>query len=295
MRIHTLDLRFRDTPGLIAAYLIESGGELALIETGPSSTLETLRAGIREAGVDEETIKKVFVTHIHLDHAGAAGWFAQNGATLFCHPNAARHLVDPSKLIESARQVYGSLMDTLWGEMLPAPAERVTALQDGERVRVGEMDVIAWDTPGHARHHHAFVAGDVCFTGDVAGLRLEQNAYLSVTAAPPQFDPAAYVQSVDRLEAANFKALYLTHFGAVQDVQAHLAGYRSRIQEVYQNVAAWLREGLSQEENRARYTAAEHTAAMASGISEALWQKYEAANSTTMCADGVRLYCEKGR
>lgn len=295
MRIHTLDLRFRDTPGLIAAYLIESGGELALIETGPGSTLETLRAGIREAGVDEAAIKKVFVTHIHLDHAGAAGWFAQNGATVFCHPNAARHLVDPSKLIESARQVYGSQMDTLWGEMLPAPAERVTALQDGERVRVGEMDIIAWDTPGHARHHHAFVAGDVCFTGDVAGLRLEQNAYLSVTAAPPQFDPAAYVQSVDRLAAANFKALYLTHFGAAQDVQAHLAGYRSRIQEVYQNVAAWLREGLSQEENRARYTAAEHTAAMASGLSEALWQKYEAANSTTMCADGVRLYCEKGR
>lgn len=117
MRITTLDLLFRGTPGLIASYLVESGGEVALIETGPGSTLPRLREAIRAAGVDEAAIKKVFVTHIHLDHAGAAGWFAQNGATIYCHPSAARHLVDPSKLMDSARQVYGDQMDTLWGEM----------------------------------------------------------------------------------------------------------------------------------------------------------------------------------
>lgn len=295
MRIHTLDLRFRDTPGLIASYLIESGGELALIETGPGSTLPTLRAAIREAGVDEGAIKKVFVTHIHLDHAGAAGWFAQNGATIYCHPNAAKHLIDPSKLIDSARLVYGDLMDTLWGDMLPAPAERVVALQDGDKVKVGEVEIVAWDTPGHARHHHAFVIGDVCFTGDVAGLRLEQNAYLSVTAAPPQFDPVAYVQSVDRLAEAHFKTLYLTHFGAVEDVSWHLGEYRDRIAQVHANVAAWLGEGVGSEENRTRYTAAEHATAMGDWMDEALWEKYEAANNTVMCADGVRLYCEKGR
>lgn len=148
MRIHTLDLRFQGIPGLIASYLIESGGEYALIETGPGSTLETLSAAIRALGVDESAIKKVFVTHIHLDHAGAAGWFAQRGAIVYCHPNAARHLVDPSKLIDSARMVYGDLMDKLWGDMLPAPADRVIALQDMESVRLGEIEIIAWDTPG---------------------------------------------------------------------------------------------------------------------------------------------------
>ncbi|MBN8420511.1 MAG: MBL fold metallo-hydrolase [Verrucomicrobia bacterium] len=295
MRIHTLDLRFIGIPGVIASFLVESGGEYALIETGPGSTLETLRAAIRAVGVEESAIKKVFVTHIHLDHAGAAGWFAQQGAAVYCHPNAARHLIDPSKLIESARMVYGAQMDALWGDMLPAPAERVVALQDKQSVRLGEIEITAWDTPGHARHHHAFIIGDICFAGDVAGMRLEHSRYLSVTAAPPQFDPVAYGQSLDRLLAANFKTLYLTHFGEVTDVEWHLSTYRQRVMEVYERVAADFRAGVGVEENRRNYAAAEHAIAMQAGVDEDLWRKGEGANVTSMCADGVRLYCEKGR
>ena len=295
MRIHTLDLQFIGVPGLISSYLVESGGEYALIETGPGSTLEVLRAAIRDAGVDESEIKKVFVTHIHLDHAGAAGWFAQIGATIYCHANAARHLIDPSKLIESARMVYGDKMDALWGAMLPAPAGLVISLEDGEQVKLGEVEVIAWDTPGHARHHHAFVIGDVCFAGDVAGMRLENSRYISVTAAPPQFDPVAYLKSVDRLAVANFQSLYLTHFGRVDDVAWHLASYRQRITEVYSRVSADFAAGVSVEENRKRYAADEHEIAMRAGVSEALWRKGEDANLSAMCADGVRLYCDKGR
>lgn len=295
MRIRTLDLHFQNTPGLIASYLVESGGEHALIETGPGSTLQTLRAAIREAGVEEAAIRKVFVTHIHLDHAGAAGWFAQQGATVYCHPNAARHLVDPSRLMESARMVYQDQMDALWGEMLPAPAGNVVALQDGESVRLGDVEVTAWDTPGHARHHHAFVVGDVCFTGDVAGMRLQDTRYLSVPSAPPQFDPAAYVRSVDRLIAGGFKTLYLTHFGPVHDVAAHLQAYRPRIAQVHEQVAAWLQEGVGEEENRRRYHDAEHALAMVCGLSEAQWEQCEKGNGTAMCADGVRLFCVKGR
>jgi glyoxylase-like metal-dependent hydrolase (beta-lactamase superfamily II) len=266
-----------------------------LVETGPGSTLETLRTAIRAAGVEESAIRKVFVTHIHLDHAGAAGWFAQNGATIHCHPSAARHLIDPSRLIESARMVYGDQMDPLWGSMLPAPADRVLAMQDGQSVKFGDIEVLAWDTPGHARHHHAFVIGDVCFTGDVAGMRLQNTRYLSVPAAPPQFDPVAYVQSVDRLSAANFKTLYLTHFGPVHDVTSHLTAYRPRITEIHQRVAAWLAEGVSEEENRACFLAAEHAIALQNGLTEAQWQMCEIGNGTAMCADGVRLYCVKGR
>lgn len=295
MRIQTLDLHFQATPGLIASYLVESAGEYALVETGPGSTLETLRAAIRAAGVAESAIRKVFVTHIHLDHAGSAGWFAQHGATIYCHPSAARHLIDPSRLMDSARMVYGDQMDPLWGPMLPAPADRVIAMQDGQSVTLGDVEVLAWDTPGHARHHHAFVIGDVCFTGDVAGMRLQNTHYLSVPAAPPQFDPVAYVQSVDRLIAANFKTLYLTHFGPVHDVAAHLAAYRPRITEIHQRVAAWLAEGTSEAENRARYLAAEHASALQSGLSEEQWLMSEIGNGTAMCADGVRLFCVKGR
>lgn len=210
MRIHTLDLQFLGIPGLIASFLVECDGEFALVETGPGATLEALRAAIRETGVSEASIRKVFVTHIHLDHAGAAGWWAQQGATIYCHPNASRHLVDPSRLIDSARMVYGDQMNSLWGDMLPAPPDRVVSLQDRESVKLGSRQITAWDTPGHARHHHAFVLGDVCFAGDVAGMRLEHSRYLSVTSAPPQFDPVAYMQSIDRLQAAGFRTLYLT-------------------------------------------------------------------------------------
>ena len=293
MRITAIDLHFQSTPGLIAAYLVESGGELALIETGPGSTLANLRAALKTQDVDENAIRKVFVTHIHLDHAGAAGWFAQNGATIYCHPYAARHLVDPSKLIESARQVYQDQMDTLWGEMLPAPADRVVALKDSESVPLGEVSVTAWDTPGHARHHHAFVIGGICFAGDTAGMRLAGTNYLSVTAAPPQFDPVAYVASIDRLLAANFEKLYLTHFDAVPDVKAHLIAYRARITEVHQRVAAWHAAGWSEEQIREGYREAEHALGLQCGLTSEQWDRCEASNGTAMCADGVRLHCLK--
>ncbi len=294
MKVHTLDLQFQGVPGLIAAYLVEcGGGELALVETGPGSTLDALRAAIRQCGHDEKAVRHVFVTHIHLDHAGAAGWWAQQGARVYCHANAQRHLVDPARLMNSARLVYGDRLDTLWGQMLPAPAGQVRVLADGETVKVGQLEITAWDTPGHARHHHVFCAGDACFTGDAAGMRLEQADYLSVTAAPPQFDPPAYVASVDRLLAGGFQRLFLTHFGEIRDVQSHLSRYRDRIQEVLQNVREWKAQGFSESEIQHRYTQTEGETAIREGVSEALWVKNELANGSAMCADGVRLYVEK--
>lgn len=295
MRIHTLDLLFQNIPGLIAAYVVESAGELALIETGPGSTLETLRAGIRDLGLDEKKVRHVFVTHIHLDHAGAAGWWAQQGAQIYCHANAARHLIDPSKLIASARMIYQDQMDSLWGAMLPASADQVTILNDGDRVRFGDVEVIAWDTPGHARHHLAFIIGKACFTGDVAGMRLQGTSYLSVTAAPPQFEPVPYMASVDRLAAAGFGKIYLTHFGEITDVSDHLLRYRQHIEDVYEAVKADHADGADEAEIRRRYTAREHALATTLGISEPDWLRLEAGNNTVMCADGVRLCVEKGR
>ena len=293
MQIHTIDLQFQGVPGVIASYLIECGDELALIETGPGSCHEVLINGIRALGHEPATIKHVFVTHIHLDHSGAAGWWAQQGATVYCHPNAAKHLIDPSRLIESARMVYGAAMDTLWGDILPAPADRVRVLQDNESATIGSTTVTAWDTPGHARHHHAYVIGDVCFTGDVAGMRLQGCDYTSVTAAPPQFEPDAYVKSVQRLGAANFSRLYLTHFGEVRDVEAHLASYESRINDVAAFVKASFDRGDTDEVTRAFFRDVEHAVAMSSGLSEAMWNVYEQGNGTAMCADGIRLYWQK--
>jgi glyoxylase-like metal-dependent hydrolase (beta-lactamase superfamily II) len=293
MQVHTLDLHFQDTPGLIAAYLLESEGQLALVETGPGSTLEHLRAAIRERGFDEARIRDVFVTHIHLDHAGAAGWWAARGARVFCHPNARRHLLDPSRLLASARLVYGAETDSLWGDMVPAPAERVIALEDGESVRVGAVELTALDTPGHARHHHAFAFGGCCFTGDAAGVRLEGRPYLSVTSAPPQFDPLAYQDTLDRLLGGGFHTLYLTHFGEVSDVERHLRAYRERVAEVHAHVRDWVAAGLDARAIQERHREAEQALAVRLGVSDALWRRYEQANGTGMGADGIRLFVEK--
>lgn len=293
MQIHRIDLRFQGITEVIAAYLVDCGGELALMETGPASTLPALLEGVTRAGFTPAQVKHVFVTHIHLDHAGAAGWWAQQGATVYAHPRAVPHLIDPSKLMESAQRVYGERLHTLWGEMTPAPAERVVTLQDGDAVQVSQHRIVAIDTPGHARHHHAYACEGVCFTGDVAGMKLPHCDYISVTAAPPQFDPAAYKESLRKLGEAGFSKLYLTHFGEVTEVQQHLASYATRVDEVHACVAGLLRQGLKGEALHTAYREAERAVALAAGATDADWSKYESANSTAMCTDGIALYLEK--
>jgi glyoxylase-like metal-dependent hydrolase (beta-lactamase superfamily II) len=293
MRIHTLDLRFQNTPGIIAAFLVEADGGPVLIETGPGSTLPVLLEQIKAHGFEPEDIKHVFVTHIHLDHAGAAGWWAQQGATVYVHPRGAQHLIDPSKLMASAAQVYGDRLDSLWGQMLPAPADKVVVLKDGEAVKIGKTKFIALDTPGHAKHHHAFLCGDVCFTGDVAGVRLEQSSYLSVAAAPPQFDPVAYSHSIAKLDELNLSKLYLTHFGEVTDVAHYLSQYALRVEQVHECIEDMVKAGVKGSMLRHSFTATEAALAMEEGVGEELWERYQLANSTQMCADGIALCVER--
>lgn len=293
MNIHTLDLLFQGLPQSIASYLIESDGELALVETGPTSTLDALLYGIRKLGFDPKDIRKVLVTHVHLDHAGSAGWWAAQGARVFVHERGAKHLIDPSKLIHGARMVYGDQLESLWGEVRPVPEERVTPLGDGDTVTIGRMTLTARDTPGHAYHHHTYAAHSIAFTGDVAGVRLPGSDYISPTTAPSQFDPEAYLKSIDGLRKARFSRLYLTHFGPVEDVDSHWDRYASIIQGVAGLVEAHRRNGASRDEIVEAFTAYNHTRALRDGCNEEIWQRYENANPSPMSADGVRLYGEK--
>jgi glyoxylase-like metal-dependent hydrolase (beta-lactamase superfamily II) len=292
MEIRALDLPFQGVPGVIAAYLIESNGERALIETGPGSTLASLIEALGREGVAAAEITKVFVTHVHLDHAGSAGWWANQGATIFCHERAQRHLIDPSRLLAGAKEVYGEAMEGLWGAMVPAPAERVKVLRDGEGVVVGGVEVIAWDTPGHARHHHAYAVGKACFTGDVAGIRLAGSNYLSVAAAPPQFELGPYLESVARLRKGGFERLFLTHYGEVTDVADHLDRYADRLREVAGQVKRVMDAGGGAEWAQS-YANSERLKAEQAGVSGALWKRYELANGSAMCADGLRMWAER--
>ncbi|MEM1295044.1 MAG: MBL fold metallo-hydrolase [Verrucomicrobiota bacterium] len=290
MKIHTIDLQFRGKPQSIASFLVDSGGELALIETGPTSTIDRLTAGIGDLGFDPDDVGKVLVTHIHLDHAGAAGWWGAKGAQVFVHHRGARHLVDPSKLIEGARMVYGDQLESLWGEVKPIPDAQVTALGDGDKIEVGETEFSAWDTPGHARHHHVFVAEGVGFAGDIAGVRLPGQTYISPTTAPSQFEPEPYLKSMRRVADADLERLYLTHFGEITDISDHFARYEEIILEVADLIQAKRKSGATRDEMIDAFVAFNTERAVKEGVDAATLQEYENANPSDMCVDGIDLY-----
>jgi len=221
-----IDLGFQDQPGVVAAYLVADGDAVALVETGPGSTLPALLAGIAAAGFAPESVTQLLVTHIHLDHAGAAGPLVRRfpHLTVRVHPVGAPHLVDPAKLVASATRIYGDRMDALWGEVAPIPVDRVLPLADGEAVAIGGRVLTALYTPGHASHHVAYADADAgaVFTGDIGGVRIPGTAYTCPPTPPPDLDPDAWSTSVARLRALHPDRLYLTHFGPFDDAAAHL-------------------------------------------------------------------------
>lgn len=227
-----IDAHYNGTPGAVSVYLL-LGERPALIETGPASTVETVREGIVQAGLDPRDLRAAAVTHIHLDHAGAAGTLADRypDLELYVHPIGAPHLIDPSRLIASARRLYGAALDTLLGEPRPISSDRVHVLKDGDEVRLGSRTLTALNSPGHATHHHAYLdrtSGDL-FTGDAAGVALSGSRYVSPPTPPPELDFAAWRKTLARLRAAHPQRLLLTHFGAHTWVEQLLTDLEARL------------------------------------------------------------------
>lgn len=226
-----IDTDYSHTPEAIGAYLL-LGERPALIETGPASTIETLLDGIRAAGLDPRDLQAIAVTHIHLDHAGAAGTLVSRFPHLdiYVHPVGAPHLIDPARLLASARRLYGDALERLMGETIPLPRERVHMLENGAQVRLGSRRLMALDTPGHASHHLAFLdetSGDL-FTGDAAGVSLPGSRYVAPPTPPPDLDIPAWRVTLARLRALHPRRLLLTHFGPhtwVDDLLTQLEGH----------------------------------------------------------------------
>ncbi len=230
--LHALDLHHDGVPEAIAAYALEvGGGAFALVDPGPGATLPRLEEALTEAGLGLAGLTAVLVSHVHLDHAGAAGALARrSGARVYAHPRAARHLADPTRLLASATRVYGDRMHALWGAMEPVPADRLHVVEDGDGFALGPHRVRALAAPGHAGHQHAWLLGDGrAFPGDAAAIRLPGQAVLMPATAPPEIDLEAWPRTLDALEAARLDALYLPHFGPVDDVADHLARLRAAL------------------------------------------------------------------
>jgi len=290
-----IDLGFQGTPEVIAAYLLAGNGELALVESGPSSTLPALRAGIEAAGFRVEDITAILVTHIHLDHSGAAGVLLDEapGARVFVHPVGAPHLVDPARLVSSATRIYGERMGPLWGEVRPIATEKVVALDDGQTLSVAGRVLAALHTPGHAGHHVAFwdAGAGVAFTGDVGGIHIPETDYVCPPTPPPDLDPVAWRASIARLEGLGARRLCLTHFGAVDDPAAHLGALLPELE-------AFLRlgeEAVVRGDDQAALTATLH-ARMAERIGDVPLEKLERlewATPSYMAAMGLTRWVTK--
>ncbi len=293
MEIHTLDLGFLGLPHVIAAYLVVGPGGPVLVESGPSSTLEGLKAGLAVHGYEPSDIRHILLTHIHLDHAGAAGWWARQGAHIYVHHLGAPHLIDPSKLLTSAARIYGPDMERLWGEVSAVPADCLTALYDGDQVREAGLTFTCLDTPGHARHHYAFRLEDIAFTGDVTGIHLPGSRLVSVPTPPPEFDLEAWHRSLGRLATENLAAVYPTHFGIVSDVRGHLETLSGVLDEAAGFVRARLQAGEGREAVIAGYTAWDRARASALQIGEDEFQAYAASNPHFMSVDGLTRYWRK--
>ncbi|MDX1502901.1 MAG: MBL fold metallo-hydrolase [Thermoanaerobaculia bacterium] len=290
VEIHPLDLDFQGTPQTIASFLVRGPDGVALVETGPGSTLRTLRRRLAESGVEEGEVRAVLVTHIHLDHAGAAGWWARRGATVYVHPRGAPHLVDPSRLLRSATRIYGDRMDVLWGETVPAPADRVVAVEDGEEVSAAGLTFQAVETPGHARHHHVWRLGRVLFSGDAAGIRLPGESWIDLPAPPPEFDLEAWKESLARIRGLGARTLYRTHFGPTTEVAAELDAFEASLEETAEFVGRMVREGASREEMLTRYGRRVRELASEAGVDETAARAYEVANPREMSVDGIARY-----
>ena len=293
MRIETLDLDFGHTPETIAAFLVFGPEGPVLVETGPASTLPNLLARLEAHGIQPADVRHVLVTHIHLDHAGAAGWWAQQGATVYVHPNGARHLIDPGKLLTSAERIYKDRMDELWGRTVPAPAGRVVAVAGDSTIEAAGLEFVALDTPGHARHHHVYRLGDVAFTGDAAGVRLGERHWIDLPGPPPEFDLEAWKATLDRLRSEKLTAIYRTHFGVTSEVSAQLDQFETHLEKGASLVRDMMAEGLDREAMITRYNETMWKLASADGVDEAVALAYELANPRFMSVDGIARYWRK--
>jgi len=228
MSVTTIDTGYAGRTNLAACYLLHEGDELAVIETNTSLAVPRVLAAIEAAGRRPDDVRHVIVTHAHLDHAGGAGVLmdACPRATLWAHPKAARHLVDPSKLVESSRGVYGDEFDALYGEVRPVPEARVRIPEDGETLAFGGRTLTFLYTRGHANHH--FVIHDTgtngVFTGDALGLvyptlqRPGGPVLALPSTTPTDFDEPAAHEAVDRILQTGAEVAYLTHFGPHADL-----------------------------------------------------------------------------
>src|SRR5579862_8321962 len=206
-----------------------------LIDPGPESTLDTLRAALHSRSLDFRSLDFLILTHIHLDHAGATGALVREnpGLRVYVHEFGATHMVDPSRLLASAGRLYGGNLTPLYGECAPVPETALVPLAGGEKIQIGEVGLDVFYTPGHASHHVSFwhAPSRTAFVGDTAGIRVQGDSFLLPATPPPDVDMELWNQSLDTIESWQPERLFLTHFGFIENPAGHIQLYRDRLRD----------------------------------------------------------------
>jgi glyoxylase-like metal-dependent hydrolase (beta-lactamase superfamily II) len=247
-----IDLNWTGRPRSIAALLIESAGKSAVVDPGPESTIDTLRAGLRARGLSVKQLDALLLTHIHLDHAGATGTLLQENPNLkvFVHEFGAARLVDPSRLLASAGRLYGEDLATLYGQCAPVPERNLLPLQGGERIPIGEAGLEVLYTPGHASHHVTYWEGQsrTALVGDTAGIRVQGDAFLLPATPPPDIDLEIWKQSLDAIASRGPEKIFLTHFGFIENPAEHVQLYTVKLEEWAEMARKLLESGVESTE-----------------------------------------------
>jgi glyoxylase-like metal-dependent hydrolase (beta-lactamase superfamily II) len=276
-----------------AGYLL-TGRHPVLVETGSQSSVPVLRAALDGLGIGPDELAGIALTHIHLDHAGGVGDLARAfpKATIYVHELGARHLADPSRLIASAAQVYGPLLDSLYGRLTPTDADRITVLADGESVDLGGGRRLgAINSPGHARHHLGFHDSEsgLLFAGDAVGVRLPGGGRLRPATPPPDFDLELALESLRRFADRRAAGIALAHYGLVPGSPEELLG------EAAEALQAW-----AEEATRAYRAGADIAEALAarfsadySGLDERARERLETLNGVHSNAAGFRRWLSR--
>jgi glyoxylase-like metal-dependent hydrolase (beta-lactamase superfamily II) len=291
--IHVVDTLQLGRPNIIAATVLETADGVVLFDTGPESTFGNVVAGLEKIGASSSDVRHVFLSHIHFDHAGAAWRFAELGAMVYVHPRGAQHLLDPSRLVESATRLFGDEMERLWGRVAPIPAERLKVLQPDEQVAIGSTIVRAIETPGHASHHHVYTWDDCVFGGDVAGVRIGTGPAIPPF-VPPELHVESWLESIAKIRSLGAANLYLPHFGLVQ---GSVAEHLDQLEERVSRWSEWFRDRIRAGEQEQQLVAAfgEYEAAdlRAGGATEENVQDYEAADPSFMAVPASLRYWRK--
>ncbi len=289
--IKILDLNFLDTSETIGAFLVECEKEgPILFECGPHSSIHQLRSEIEKYGYKLSDIKHLFLTHIHFDHAGAAWELAKNGTKIYVHPKGVKHLIDPTRLYNSAARIYGDKMELLWGKMESISAEMLHSTQHKEIFKFNDFSIQAFHTPGHASHHIAWKIGNLAIVGDVAGCKIDGGPIMP-PCPPPDINIEEWLESIELLLSLNLNEIYLTHFGNIQNVEEHMQILKSQLWNWANFIKLHFEKQTNQKELISLFTNFVGQQMVSEGVTNSeLLNKYEKANPPWMSVAGLLRY-----